>query len=296
MNGDFDLLAFHGHANRGNRRQVQGAAQSLQVERCFLKVKCGAARQHAQPWSARELVDHALGDPLQKINELGIGFRNHTRNDRDRIECALPGTRHDDSDTFSHLDVCGFALDRTRIRSERRSDPPKLVPNIGDSAITAIAIFLQSFSNYRFDFGKSRRSGFDLGRIEKKNGSDGCLRRVSIERAPPAHHLVQHHAKTEDVAARIESLAPKLFRRHVRSSPRHHAGPREKVCLLGLLIEHFGQTEIENLHISTRRHDDVRRLYVAVDDSAVVCRLERFADLDGAIERSLESQLSAVEA
>src|SRR5207302_4744908 len=105
--------------------------------------------------------------------------------------------------------------------------------------------------NHRFDLDKNWRARFNLRRIKKQNGGDRCFCRFPVEWPTPTDHLVQHHAETEDVAARIESFSAKLFRRHVRSGSGDHSRPAEKVCLFGFVIEDLGQTEIQNLYTSS---------------------------------------------
>ena len=50
----------------------------------------------------------------------------------------------------------------------------------------------------------------------------------------------------------------------------------------------FRQPKIENLRLTSIRHEDVRGLDVPVDDSLRVCRIQRVRDLDAQIEHRLD--------
>ena len=81
-------------------------------------------------------------------------------------------------------------------------------------------------------------------------------------RTPDAgHHLVEHRAKAEDVAAGIDLPAGGLLRRHVRGGPAIVPGTlraTSPVCVSRLLVRsrpanQLGQAEVEHLHGAIRR-------------------------------------------
>ena len=49
----------------------------------------------------------------------------------------------------------------------------------------------------------------------------------------------------------------------------------------------FCQTEIQNLGLAAIRHEDIRRLDVAMDDALRVRRIQRVSDLDGEVEQGI---------
>ena len=118
---------------------------------------------------------------------------------------------------------------------------------------------------------------------------------VALERSLSGQQLIEHGTEAEDVRARVQRLAFHLLGRHVRDCPDRHALPGE-ACLVRWRADsrRFGggrggqvlrQAEVEDLDLSFRRHHDVRRLQVAVDDAALVRGAQRIDDLDGVLER-----------
>src|SRR5215467_6972361 len=95
----------------------------------------------------------------------------------------------------------------------------------------------------------------------------------SYEWSAARDHLVKHNAKTENVAARINLLATRLFGRHVLHCAHHKAGGNVHVLgssCLGrslLLLGELGQTKVEHLYVAVVAQHDVFRLDVAMDDS-----------------------------
>jgi hypothetical protein len=52
----------------------------------------------------------------------------------------------------------------------------------------------------------------------------------------------------------------------------------------------FGETEVENLRLTSISHEDVRGLDVPMDDSLRVCRIESICELDSQIEHRFDLQ------
>ena len=91
-----------------------------------------------------------------------------------------------------------------------------------------------------------------------------------------------------DVAARVDGVPRRLLRAHVVR------GPEDRLAGEILLrVAQLGNPEVEDLHLARRRHHDVRRLDVAVDDVVGVRPAQSFRALsdDGNDLRWLEGGL-----
>ena len=101
----------------------------------------------------------------------------------------------------------------------------------------------------------------------------------AAEGGPSGQHLEEDRARREEIRARVERLAGDLLGRHVARRPEHDAGagqlPRgARECRRALRVgARAREAEVEELH-PVRREEDVRGLQVAVDDPALVQRLE----------------------
>ena len=151
-------------------------------------------------------------------------------------------------------------------------------------------ITLQTPSEQRPDrWRRVRRKAIERNRLFE-HGRQGLSGGVARERLSAREHLVQHHAKCPDVGAPVGGFALGLFRRHVGRGAQDHvrlasspwrasaspASSRERV-----FGECFRQSKIENLDRARRRDLNVRRLQVAMDDSLLMRRFQRFGDLAG---------------
>ena len=120
-------------------------------------------------------------------------------------------------------------------------------------------------------------------------------RRVTLEGAPTGDHLVEHATEAEDVGARVDGLALRLLRRHVRDSAHDGAllgdgcgvgsGRRSVNCLQTDVPDQLREAEVEHFDASMLRNDHVRGFHVAMDDAGRVCRREGIGDLDAVVER-----------
>jgi len=109
-------------------------------------------------------------------------------------------------------------------------------------------------------------------------------RRLPLEGAPSAEHLVQHSAEREDVGARVGGLSLHLLRRHVTDRAEHRARfglLRQRRGIVGA-DEHVlpRQPEVEDLDAPVARDEQVLRLQVAVNDPAIVRCAKPLGDLD----------------
>src|SRR5580704_3247335 len=113
---------------------------------------------------------------------------------------------------------------------------------------------------------------------------------------PRAEHLIQDHAKGENVRARVHALALRLLRRHVMNRPQDGAflGERDRfsvvlaeVSLSRRSCHDFRQPEIQELYAGLG-HQDVGWLQIPVHCSSLMRRFQRVADLSGVFQGALQ--------
>ncbi len=117
----------------------------------------------------------------------------------------------------------------------------------------------------------------------------------------PRRHLIEHDAQRKKIRARIELLAPRLFRRHVQGRAHGAARARQVLGLeavrpgrRGRRADGFGdvterqrsfrQAEIQDLRLPAFHEKDVCGLDVAVHDALRVRRVEAVGDLDADLQ------------
>ena len=83
-----------------------------------------------------------------------------------------------------------------------------------------------------------------------------------LPHAPAGERLPEHHARGEDVGARVDLLPARLLRRHVRDLAFEDAGARLLCRVRGL-----GDAEVDDLHLPLERDEHVLRAHVAVHDA-----------------------------
>ncbi len=99
---------------------------------------------------------------------------------------------------------------------------------------------------------------------------------IAGERGLPGQALDQHAAQRVDVGPAVHRLAPDLLGRHVIDGPHELAGLGQR----GPVRHSPDQPEVGQVHVLGPRclalgQQDVRRLHVAVDQPAVVGRVQR---------------------
>jgi len=107
--------------------------------------------------------------------------------------------------------------------------------------------------------------------------------RLPFEGGPARGHLVEEASEREHVRPLVHGLPERLLGRHRRGCPEdlareRHArgrGGRRPLPRAGPLVQELREPEVEELRVPRRRHDDVRRLEVAMDDAAAVSVRER---------------------
>ena len=126
------------------------------------------------------------------------------------------------------------------------------------------------------------------GRVAQNRGGE-LGRGGSLERPPPARHLVEQDAEGEDVGPVVERLPRHLLGGHVGHRSHHDALARVGLGRQGGVGglargAHPGEAEVQDLHAPVLRHHHVGGLEVAVDDALVVSRGERLGERGGDLE------------
>ena len=98
----------------------------------------------------------------------------------------------------------------------------------------------------------------------------------------PRQHLIEHNPERPDVGPLIDLLPARLLRRHVLRRAERRARLRE------LHPGELREAEVDDLHETVFRDENIRRLDVAVNDPLAVRLGEPLGDLNGDIERLIE--------
>jgi hypothetical protein len=129
-------------------------------------------------------------------------------------------------------------------------------------------------------------------RLAVEDCHQGLRHRVAPKGTLACEHLVEYAAERPDVGSLVGLLPAGLLRTHVGGRPDDRspvpAADRDALGrrIDGSLAEHLHlerpcQPEIEHLDLTTWRQLDVGRLQVAVDDAALVRRLDGRGDPSG---------------
>ncbi len=140
-------------------------------------------------------------------------------------------------------------------------------------------------------------------RLETQNCVKYNCRSLSLKRAAQGGHLVKHRAETEQVAARIEIIAARLFGRHINDGADRHSGICRHFNTSGRNIPGdsggigswqrgggLGQAEVENFHVAALREENVSRLDVPMDDSFGVRGIKSVRNLNRNVEQLVDGQ------
>ena len=207
------------------------------------------------------------------------------RNERRREEpprelLAVLAARDDGSRHSGHRAALGDPLQLQHHVVRRR---PAVLGLLGE---TALDDPVERGRDHRLD----RR---DRSRVRVHDRADQARLARPRESLLARHHLVEHAAEREDVAAGVGVAALELLGRHVLERPEDRAlrvvsgcAPLEsrrqaRRCRTARLRRRGGElreAEVEQLHARLRQHD-VAGLEVAVDDALPVRRVERVRDL-----------------
>ena len=134
----------------------------------------------------------------------------------------------------------------------------------------------------------------DGTRIVPKDRGERLRRRGAAEGRLAGQHLVEDASERKLVGSRRRFLSSSLFGRHVAESSDRYPRRREPSgCRRGLRVVARVQAkrcepEVEDLHASLGRHEDVRRLEVAVNDARFVRARDAVGELRGQVEEAPE--------
>jgi len=101
-------------------------------------------------------------------------------------------------------------------------------------------------------------------------------RQARVEWAASGGHLIEHHAQSVDVCSSVHFLTPQLFWGHVGERPYHSVRLRQALGHRRLTHwrHQLSHPKIQHLRVSTIRHEQVRRLDVAMNDPFLVCGVQ----------------------
>jgi hypothetical protein len=112
-------------------------------------------------------------------------------------------------------------------------------------------------------------------RVPGEDRLDELDRVAPLERPSAREHLVEQDAEGEDVAARVDRVAPGLLGRHVGERPHDRAlegavAPAPRGGVRVPRRREAGEAEVEHLHETALGQHDVAGLDVPVDDAVLV--------------------------
>ena len=188
----------------------------------------------------------------------------------------------------------------------------QIAAQLGGGLVAQVAIFFEGFSDDFFQLGgKHRIDRAWRGGRAIQNGIENNRRGIAVERRLARGHFVEHRAEAEEIGARIEVLAARLFRRHVGNGADSRAGTGEQEIIGGRLSNAvartdcftdapgsglLGQSKIENFCLPAGRDEDIRGLDVAMNDAAGMGGIERIGELRAKIEQGIGGHGPAADA
>ena len=142
-------------------------------------------------------------------------------------------------------------------------------------------------------------SGRNVGGILTDDGVERFDGRSAPEWTLPREHFVQHDTEAEDVRPMVDPCTSRLLRRHVadRSDdhPRVSGLFRDRIRRKPRRLGNARDTEVEDLHASFARDEQVLRFEVAVDDPAIVRRGQACGDIGSQPDRARRRERRAGE-
>ena len=133
-----------------------------------------------------------------------------------------------------------------------------------------------------------------LERVTFRTVSDGLRR---LERMPASDHLVQHHAEREQVAARIDPAADRLFRREIpgdhRLLCRERVGRHRRERAGGAAGRPRHHPEVQDLGAALWRDHHRVGAQITVDDAARVAFGQRVGNLRRELHRAPDAEPDA---
>ena len=140
-----------------------------------------------------------------------------------------------------------------------------------------------------------------------QNRVEDQRRRFSGERLVARRHFVEHDAERKQIASRVDLVAARLFRRHVRHGAdgfagfrrflrRRKLGHRKRIdSRRALGMRELRDPEVQNLRLITIGDEDVRRFDIAMDDAGGVGGVECVRNLRAQVERGVDRQRVAAD-
>ena len=125
--------------------------------------------------------------------------------------------------------------------------------------------------------------------------------RLAEERASPGQHLVEDDAEGEDVGARVDEIADRLFRRHVARGADGRAGAGQRHAGGGALgrrvvrLADLGDPEIQHLHQVVVGDHDVARLQIAMHDAGTMRAPHGLRNLGGVAHDLVDAEGALLE-
>src|SRR5579864_2494202 len=147
-------------------------------------------------------------------------------------------------------------------------EPLQIGADVRGVLVAEISILLQTLVDDLFQLRRYVRIQSECWRWRSiQNGFEDHTARVASERKHARTHLIQDRPEREQVGASIEFLSSRLFRGHVSHRAQSRTGTGQMFpgldgcCAQGDALRLQGdlsQPEIENLCLSSVRHEDVR--------------------------------------
>ena len=159
-------------------------------------------------------------------------------------------------------------------------DAINLDPDVADVS-EAVSLILgqcahQQPANWRRRCGRERRPVW----LALENLGDGVRGRVTWKGRTAGEHFVEHAAEGPDVSAPIDAQTARLLGAHIGGSTDDGAVTRLRwIDRRSVDARGLGEAEVEDLHDALRCDLDVGRFQIAVDDAALVSRVERIGNL-----------------
>jgi hypothetical protein len=267
----------------------------------------GKALIGAAPTSSTAGHD-GIGCQLNRHSESNLWRRRRTTeigNGRGRHRCGEECNRHQRGDLRppARSRAHGFGRHHGRGRAGV-GNPLQLGEKIARRLPALVRILGQAHLDDLIERGWRRRIDFRQ-RFRLRRGDRRHQQHLTLagERLLPGDHLVQQHAKREDVGPRVCLDPLQLLRRHVLQRAEHRAWRRQfrsrrqrghAAPAAGRTGAGLRQTEIEELGPAGRQHH-VGGFQIPMSDALTMRFVERVGDLDADLQRVGHTERSTLD-